>query len=36
MAARPVKRLVKSTQEELKHAFAQLQSGTFLNPDARR
>jgi redox-sensitive bicupin YhaK (pirin superfamily) len=28
--------IVMNTQEELQHAFEQLQAGTFLNPEARR
>jgi redox-sensitive bicupin YhaK (pirin superfamily) len=28
--------VVMNTQEELRHAFEQLDAGTFLNPDARR
>ena len=28
--------IVMNTQEELRHAFAQLKDGTFLRPDAPR
>ena len=28
--------IVMNTQEELRHAFAQLKDGTFLRPDASR
>jgi redox-sensitive bicupin YhaK (pirin superfamily) len=28
--------IVMNTQEELRHAFQQLNDGTFLNPDAKR
>jgi quercetin 2,3-dioxygenase len=28
--------IVMNTQEELRHAFAQLDAGTFLGPDAPR
>ena len=28
--------IVMNTQEELRHAFAELQDGTFLKPDALR